>query len=140
MIILNMDSKMGSKQIASALEISSEEMTLYRTTARHLQEQENKELIQRKERAWEVARSAATLLKEKFNVTRVAIFGSLVHEGCFTRWSDVDIAAWGIPPEDTFRAMGAVMDMDESIEVNLVDVKACSASLLDIIEQEGIEL
>jgi hypothetical protein len=26
------------------------------------------------------------------------VFGSLVHEEWFTRWSDVDIAAWDINP------------------------------------------
>jgi predicted nucleotidyltransferase len=67
-------------------------------------------------------------------------FGSLVHEGCFTPWSDVDIAAWGIPLEDTFRAIGVVMDMSSEIEVNLVDVAACSPSLRAMIEREGVEL
>lgn len=50
------------------------------------------------------------------------------------------IAAWGIRPECTFRAIGAVMDMDADIEVNLVDVEACRPWLLAVIEREGIEL
>ncbi|WP_412709816.1 hypothetical protein [Atrimonas thermophila] len=33
------------------------------------------------------------------------LFGSLVHEECFTLWSDVDLAVWGLRPEDTFKAM-----------------------------------
>ena len=67
-------------------------------------------------------------------------FGSLVHEGWFTPWSDVDIAAWGIQPKDTFRAIGVVMDVSREIEVNLVDVGACSPSLRAAIEREGVEL
>jgi hypothetical protein len=67
-------------------------------------------------------------------------FGLLVHEGWFTPWSDVDIAAWGIQPEDTFRAIGVVMDVSREIEVNLVDVGACSPSLRATIEREGVEL
>ena len=55
-----------------------------------------------------------------------------------TPWSDVDIAAWGIQPRDTFRAIGMVMDLDAEIELNLVDVGACSASLLATIEREGV--
>ncbi len=49
----------------------------------------------------------------------------------FTPWSDVDIAAWGIRPEDTFRAIGAVLDVDSEIEVNL---GACRASVREVIE------
>jgi hypothetical protein len=52
----------------------------------------------------------------------------------------VDIAAWRLRPEDTFRAIGAVMDLNSDIEVNLVDVQVCSASLLEAIEREGVEL
>ncbi len=90
--------------------------------------------------AWELARQAARLLKAQFGATRVVVFGSLVHEGCFTSWSDVDIAAWGIAPEDTFRAIGAAMDLGGDIEVNLVDMGACRPSLRVVIEQEGVEL
>ncbi|MFQ5795495.1 MAG: nucleotidyltransferase family protein [Candidatus Bipolaricaulia bacterium] len=126
--------------MSTALEVSPEEMAVYRATARRRREQEHQEQVRRQERAWEVARCAATLLKEQFGASRVVAFGSLVHEGCFTRWSDVDIAAWGISPKDTFRTIGAVMDMDTDIEVNLVDVGACHPSLLAAIEREGIEL
>jgi len=68
------------------------------------------------------------------------VFGSLVHEECFTPWSDVDVAAWGIRPEDTFRAIGAVLDIDDEIEVNLVDMGACPEWLRSVIEREGVDL
>lgn len=66
---------------------------------------------------------ATALLREKFGATRVVVFGSLVREGCFTPWSDVDVGAWGLRPEDTFRVIGTVQ-LDSEIEVNLVDVNA----------------
>ena len=91
-------------------------------------------------KAWEDARRAAELLRDRFHVARVVVFGSLVHEGCFTRWSDVDIAAWGIAPEDTFRAIGAIMDMEANFEVNLVDINIAHPSLVEVIEIEGIEI
>jgi hypothetical protein len=52
----------------------------------------------------------------------------------------VDIAAGGISPEDTFRAIGAVMEVATDIDVNLVDVGVCRPSLLTIIEEEGMEI
>jgi predicted nucleotidyltransferase len=126
--------------VTTALGLTQEEMETYRAAARRRQEQEKQELTQREKRAWELSRRAATLLQEQFGAKRVTVFGSLVHKGCFSPWSDVDIAAWGIRPEDTFRAIGAVMDIDAEIELNLVDVDTCSASLLAVIEREGVEL
>ena len=82
---------------------------------------------------------AAELLRSA-SVLEVVVFGSLVHKGCFTQWSDVDLAAWGLRPEDTFRAMGAVQDLDSEIIINLVDVETCSPSLLAVIKKEGVEL
>lgn len=118
----------------------TEAIDIYLNTARRKREEDHRELLLREERAWGAARSAAALLKERFGATKVVILGSLVHKGSFTRWSDVDIAAWGISPENTFRAIGAVMDVTTDIEVSLVDVGTCRPSLLTIIEEEGIEI
>jgi predicted nucleotidyltransferase len=126
--------------MTTALKLTSEDIAVYRAAARRRFEQEQRELALREKRAWELARWAAALLRKQFDATRVMVFGSLVHKGCFTPWSDVDVAAWGIRPENTFRAIGAVMDLDAEIEVNLVDVNTCAPSLLMTIEQEGIEL
>jgi len=116
------------------------EMAVYYATARRRQAQEEQETTRRRERAWVLTRQAATLLREQFGATRVVVFGSLAHEETFTPWSDVDIAAWGIRPEDTLRAVGTILDLDAEIEVNLVDVNTARPSLLDTIEREGVEL
>ncbi len=71
-------------------------------------------------------------------MSRVVVFGSLTHDYGFTRWSDVDIAAWGILPQDTFRAIGAIMDLDDEIAINLVDVNTAQPTLLATIERDGI--
>ena len=118
----------------------TEEIDIYLTTARLKREQEHRELLLREERAWDAARRASALLRERFRAAKVVIFGSIVHKGSFTRWSDVDIAAWGISPQDTFRAIGAVMELATDIDVNLVDVGTCRPSLLTVIEKEGIEI
>ena len=126
--------------MSTTFHVTPEEMAVYRATARRRWEREQEALARRRKRAWALARRAAQLLKEEFGATRVVVFGSLVHEGCFTLWSDVDIAAWGIAPEDTFRAMGAVMDLGGDIEINLVDMGACRPSIRAVIEREGVEL
>jgi len=71
-----------------------------------------------------VARQAAKTLYEEFQADKVVVFGSLLNENRFNLWSDIDIAAWGLLPEDTFKAMGEVRELDKTIELNLVDVES----------------
>jgi predicted nucleotidyltransferase len=122
------------------LSVTPAEVAVYRATARRRWERERQALARRQERGWEVARWAATLLKEQFGASRVVVCGSLLQQDGFTHWSDVDLAAWGLRPEDTFRAMGAVADLDDDMAVSLVDMGACRPSLLAAIERGGREL
>jgi len=122
------------------LEVSPEKLDQYRRTALRRQKVRASRVKTRIDKGWRLARKAARMLREQYHAKRVAVFGSLLHETRFTPWSDVDIAAWGIPPEQTFRAIGAVMDLDSSLEVNLVDVNTCTPSLLKAIEQEAVDL
>lgn len=126
--------------MTTARDVTPQEMAAYRAAARRRWEREQQELAGRKARAWEAARWAAALLKDQFGATRVVVFGSLVHDNCFTRWSDVDVAAWGLGPEDTLRAIGAVLALEDGLEINLVDIQACRPRLRVTIEREGIDL
>ena len=120
--------------------VTPADLGAYRATARRQKAREQQALERRHKRAWDLARCAATLLKERFGASRVVVFGSLIHAGCFTPWSDVDIAAWGIAPHDTFRARGAVHDLATDMALNLVDVGACQPTIFTVIAQEGVDL
>ena len=111
-----------------------------RANAQKRRRDEREEIERLSEKGWEAARIGAKMLKERFGATRVVVFGSLVRGTGFTRWSDVDIAAWGLAPEDTFVAIGAVMDLDTEVPLNLVDVDTARTALLRAIEREGVEL
>jgi predicted nucleotidyltransferase len=124
----------------TASELTPQQAAAYRTAARHRWQGEQQELKQCQARAWELVRCAADLLKTRFGASRVVVFGSLVRENCFTPWSDVDIAAWGIPPRDIFRAIGALLELDPTIAVNLAPAESCRPALLTAIAQEGVEL
>jgi predicted nucleotidyltransferase len=121
-----------------ARDLTNEEIALYRATARQQQRAERLALVRREERAWELARRAAVLLRDELHAQDVVVFGSLVHPGCFTRWSDVDIAAHGIDARDTLRAMEMVRDLSADIPVSLVDLSVCSDSLRRVIERDGV--
>jgi len=122
------------------LNVPPEKLAQYRRTALHRQKARVSKMKPRMDKGWQLARKAARLLREQYHAKRVAVFGSLLHETRFTPWSDVDIAAWGIPAEQTFRAIGAVMDLDASLEINLVDVNTCTQSLLKAIEKEAVDI
>ena len=124
--------------MSTAAEVTREELAQYRANALKKYEEEQARLELRKQRAWDLARQAAQVLRTQYSVDRVVVFGSLVHAEGFTLWSDVDIAAWGIDARDTFRAIGTVMDLSDEIEINLVDIDTCSTSLRALIIQEGI--
>lgn len=83
----------------------------------------------------------AALLRERFGAKRIKVFGSLVDKSRYTKWSDIDLAVWGIAPEQYFKALGAVDDLSLDISVDLVEPEMCSSlTLKRIIDEEGIEI
>jgi predicted nucleotidyltransferase len=95
---------------------------------------------ERWERAWEVARLAARLLRERFGATRVVAFGSLAHRAWFTPWSDVDLAAWGMSRDVFYRAVALVTGLSQEFEIDLLAPEDCRPALRQVIEREGVEL
>jgi predicted nucleotidyltransferase len=83
------------------------------------------------------ARKAADLLRREFGANGVFVFGSLARRGEFTPWSDVDLAAFGIPPSRFFEAVGAVTGLSSEFKVDLVDIDTCPLSMREAIETEG---
>jgi predicted nucleotidyltransferase len=90
-------------------------------------------------RARETARIAASILRDRFGAKRVIVFGSVVRPECFTPWSDIDLAAWGIPADQFFRAVGALSGLSEEFKVDLVDPEGCRPTLREEIDREGEE-
>lgn len=120
----------------TALELTAEELRAYRP----VREPVGCQPPERWERAWEVAHSAARLLCERFGATRVVVFGSLTRRAWFGVWSDIDLAAWGIPADRFYRAVAAVTGVSADFTVDLVDPASCRPAVRRAIEQEGIDL
>ncbi|KJS19373.1 MAG: DNA polymerase subunit beta [Clostridiaceae bacterium BRH_c20a] len=97
-------------------------------------------LSERYEAAWKVAKKSAMVLKESYGAQKVVVFGSLTNRSSFTRWSDIDLAVWGIPDEKFYAAVGAVTGLTREFKIDLVDVIECRVSLRKAIEIEGIEV
>lgn len=120
----------------TALDLTAEELQAYRPD----REPDERQMTERWERAWEVARTAARMLCERFGATRVVAFGSLAHRDWFSSWSDIDLAAWGIPSDQFYRAVAAVTGVSFDFEVDLVDPEDCRPAVRQFIEYEGIDL
>jgi predicted nucleotidyltransferase len=112
-------------------------MDAYQLTAQKRLQQQQEVVIQRREKAWELAKTAAALLKEEFGAARVAVFGSLVHPQLFHRRSDVDLAVWGLAGIEYYRAVSRLLSLDADISFDLVEVEHASPRLREKIEQEG---
>jgi hypothetical protein len=69
--------------------ISTDEMEIYRATARQRWLAERRRLALRHERAWALARQAADLLRREYGVEQVTVFGSLVRSELFHGRSDI---------------------------------------------------
>lgn len=123
----------------TALDLTPEEWRLYWPV-----EADDADQTQRTEhlrqQAWRVAQQAAKLLREKYRAKKVVVFGSLVHDDCFKSWSDIDLAAWGVPLELFYGAVAAVTGLSPVFRIDLVDPESCRTSLRTAIESEGIEL
>ena len=120
----------------TALDLTASELRAYRPAGQPVGQQ----VTGRWERAWEVAHIAARLLRERFGAARVVAFGSLVHRAWFGPWSDIDLAAWGLPPDRFYQAVAAVTGLSPDFEVDLVDPEGCRPAVRRSIEREGIEL
>jgi len=86
-----------------------------------------------------VAAAIAAELKNRFGAKRVMLFGSLVRDD-FHRWSDIDLAIWGILPAMYYRAVAFASGFSATFKVDLVDAEDCSDSLRQHILREGVEL
>lgn len=123
----------------TALDLPPEALERYRPheAIRRRKSAENFELSKRRRRAMMAARTAADLLREEFGAKDVFVFGSLARRGEFTPWSDVDLAAFGIPPSRFFEAVGAVIGLSSEFKLDLIDIETCPDSLREAIETEG---
>jgi len=93
-----------------------------------------------RERLLARVREAASLLKERFGVRRVILFGSLADAAWFQVDSDVDLAVEGLSPEDYWDAWQLVEDIIQERPVDLIEIERAGRTLRHVIEQYGIEL
>ena len=86
-----------------------------------------------------LAGSIARELVKRFGAHKVVLFGS-VARGDIHKKSDIDLAVWGIPPKDFYRAVAFASGYSKEWKVDLVDAEDCRESVRRSILEEGVEL
>ena len=97
------------------------------------QVEERKEVIK-------CVRLAASMLKSRYSVKRVILFGSLAHESWFVSGSDVDLAVEGIETKDYWQAWRDVEEIIRDKSVDFIEMETVGDSLRMSIEKHGLEI
>ena len=120
------------------MRLAKEKLEIYRDTARRRWRAEKEELDLFYEKAREIGREAARILKSEYGVKRVAVFGSLACRDLFHWRSDLDLAVWGLDEKQYYRAVSRLLQIDQSVSVDLIRVEDADPSLVELIEKEGM--
>ncbi len=119
----------------TAKDLSPEELAKYRQRFdQHLQNRKVDDALL--QRAWQTAHRIAEMLYKDFGATQVAVFGSLAEADTFSKWSDIDIAVWGIPNDKYFRAASVTSDISGLFKVDLVDFDSCKGLFRERIQSQ----
>jgi uncharacterized protein len=124
----------------TALDLSPEEWRQYRPFQASPHGDLTASAQARREDALKTAKQAAQMLRDSYGAKKVVLFGSLSASSGFGRYSDIDLAAWGVPPGDFYRAVAAVTGISDQFNIDLIDPDNCRLSIREAIFTEGIEL
>ena len=120
-------------------DLSPEELKEYRPRlGQHFQNRRVDEALL--QRAWHTVHQIAAMLYEDFNATQVAVFGSLAEPDAFAKWSDIDLAVWGIPSEKYFRAVWKAEEISGLFKIDLVDFESSKGLFRERIQRQLIPI
>jgi len=123
----------------TAKDLSPKELAQYRQRLdQHFQNRKVDEALL--QRAWQTAHRIATMLYKDFGATQVAVFGSLTKRESFTKWSDIDIAVWGISSDKYFRAVWEAEDISRLFKLDLIDFESCKGLFRERIESQAVSI
>lgn len=113
-------------------------MTEFLQMRKHLLELEELKKQKHLKSAHEKARAVATMLKNKYRVEKVYLYGSLAWGG-FQKRSDIDLFLIGFTGS-YWDALGDAEDIAAPIEISLVCAEDAIDSLKNKVLERGLEL
>ena len=97
------------------------------------QEEERKSLLLR-------VQQAAEMLKSRYQVSRVVLFGSLAHKSWFISGSDVDLAVEGLKSKEYWQAWRDVEEIIGDKPVDFIEIETAGDSLKRTIDTHGVDI
>lgn len=119
--------------------LSPNQLTRYRAGLQRRLKQHQQEQHHKQQRGWQIARQAAQILKSRWGASKVVLFGSMLEATNIHDRSDIDLAVWGLPGDDYFRALAELLDLDPEFAIDLVEIEYAKPHILRAIEV-GTEL
>lgn len=116
---------------------TEEQMAAYRASAQRRQQQKRDRCHQRHQLGLAVAQQASELLQREFGAAKVVLFGSMRSGDRVHERADVDLAVWGLNPQDYFRAVGQLLALHPDMPVDLAEWETASPRLHQEIETRG---
>ena len=92
------------------------------------------------QRAWQTAHRVAAMLYEDFGATQVAVFGSLAGQKWFSKWSDIDIAVWGLPDDTYLDALWETRNFSPEFKIDLVNFHSAKGRFRERIQSQAIPI
>ena len=127
--------------MSTALEMKPEEWRKFKPGRRiATRAAQSKYFEERRAKAFELAKKASFLLRQRYGAKKVVVFGSLARTKSFSAWSDIDLAAWGIAPDKYFSAVAAVTGLSPDFKIDLVEPDTCREAMRSSIQKHGIEI
>ena len=127
--------------MSTAFEMTSEELSKFKPTKKIAASGGQSRLLEkRRVKALELAQKASFLLRQRYGAKRVVVFGSLAMAKSFSVWSDIDLAAWGIAPNNFFSAVAAVTGLSPDFKIDLVEPDTCREAIKSSILKHGVEI
>jgi len=128
--------------MVTALELTQEERKKYIKSVRN---QINSSVLTATEqlefdKLLKLIEESAKILKSRFSVKRVVLFGSLAHKSWFSDKSDVDLAVEGLASDQYWEAWRAVEEIIKERSVDLIELEYAKESLKRDIQDYGVEL
>ena len=128
-----------TENYGTAKDLSPEELAEYRRQL-DLQFQNRKIDEALLQRAWQTAHRVAAMLYEDFGATQVAVFGSLAEQDWFSKGSDIDIVAWGIPSDKYFRAVAETIGFSQEFRIDLVCFEDCKGRFRERVQKQAVPI
>ena len=111
--------------------------------AAYFQQRRENNLLERQQhcqQAWKQAKFAAQILKTRFDIKQVFLFGSLLTPTLFDAHSDIDLAVEALPLNQYCNAVGTLLLEVKGFNIDLIRLESSPSSLKAHILQEGVRL